>query len=150
MDKKVPSLDALHDIVPADAATWWPLAPGWWILGAGLLIAAVIFAWRCWVKARRNFYRKEALAELERASSVADVAVILRRCVRVWKSAEEVNGLSEKEWFALLSASGEPVPEDIRETWNQSIYGSGEASLEVWKNFASQWIQHHQAEGTYV
>jgi hypothetical protein len=36
------SLDRLHDIVQAPEVPWWPPAPGWFWLGAGLIILLVL------------------------------------------------------------------------------------------------------------
>ena len=42
------SLERLHDLVPPAPVPWWPLAPGWYVLGALILIVAGLAAWRWW------------------------------------------------------------------------------------------------------
>ena len=56
----------LRDIHLPEPISWWPLAPGWWILVGGLLALAILgfLAWRFY--ARRQIRRAErALASIE-------------------------------------------------------------------------------------
>lgn len=59
-------LDELADIQLPEGVSWWPLAPGWWILIAlAIIIATAIYCWRR--HHQRNAYRQLALAELQQA-----------------------------------------------------------------------------------
>ena len=65
MSADAASLANLHDIVVPPPVSWWPLAWGWYLLGA-LLLAALAWGlvrWRRWRLANR--YRDLALAELD-------------------------------------------------------------------------------------
>ena len=56
-------LDQLADIHLPDGVSWWPLAPGWWILLAlAILLALGFFIWRS--RKARNHYRRVAQQEL--------------------------------------------------------------------------------------
>src|SRR5690606_20856396 len=56
----------LRDLHLPDPVGWWPLAPGWWILLA-LVLVALLLAWRVLhLRRRRNAARRLALAELAR------------------------------------------------------------------------------------
>lgn len=58
-------LNQLHDIIEAQAITWWPLAIGWWILTALVVLmlgTAVIFLVK---RHQRLRYKREALQELQ-------------------------------------------------------------------------------------
>ncbi len=61
-------LPQLRDIHLPDPIGVWPPAPGWWLLGALIIIAAVFIG--CWLYRRhqRDAYRKEALGLLEKAT----------------------------------------------------------------------------------
>lgn len=58
-------LQSLRDIHLPDAVSWWPLAVGWWILGAVIiaLVSGAIYTF--WQRQQRNRYRQQALKELE-------------------------------------------------------------------------------------
>ena len=59
-------LKELH--VPAPIS-WWPLAPGWWLL-AGLLIAVVVAGITWWyLRRRRTAYRRAGLRLLKRLNA---------------------------------------------------------------------------------
>ena len=58
------SLSGLHDIVLMPPPGWWPLAPGWYVLGAVLSLLAAWWGLRRWRHYRANRYRRAALAEL--------------------------------------------------------------------------------------
>ncbi|WFB35865.1 DUF4381 domain-containing protein [Kiritimatiellota bacterium B12222] len=147
---EAPALSSLHDIVEPPPISFWPLATGWWILLAVLFVGALVLFWKLWVYRLQNAYRKEALQILAQAETPAEVVAVLRRCVRVWRSAPEMNALSETEWFDLLAKTGEAsVPNALTENWSQALYGTTPVeNLSQWKSFASQWIQKHQPEET--
>jgi hypothetical protein len=46
--------------------SWWPPAPGWYVVGALAVALAVWSAWRGWERWRAAVYRRAALAELRR------------------------------------------------------------------------------------
>jgi hypothetical protein len=56
MPQQGPELRDIH--VPQ--VSWWPLAPGWWLLAALVLVAIVLFAWR-W---RRRMHRRRAIGRV--------------------------------------------------------------------------------------
>lgn len=59
-------LSALKDIVPAGEITWWPLAPGWWVLI--VLSVAIIVGAALWFrrKCQSLMWKREALQEFDR------------------------------------------------------------------------------------
>ena len=56
-------LSQLRDIHTPDPISWWPLAPGWWIL-AGLVIIGLVFLIR-WLIKRKNHQTAVTLAKSE-------------------------------------------------------------------------------------
>jgi hypothetical protein len=105
----------LRDIHLPAPISWWPPAPGWWLLLFGIptLLILLVWLWR-WV--RRKTVRKLALAELESiAGSNADarekvqgLAILLRRVALSVYPREQVAGLVGEPWLAFLDGpSGE-------------------------------------------
>jgi hypothetical protein len=115
-----PAIDPLADLrgyhLP-EAVSWWPPAPGWWLLA---LLALVLAAWGAVRLARR--YRRgaperaarrelmELRAAFAREQDAAALARGLSRLLRRYTLARfpqcRVAGLSGEEWLAFLDAQG--------------------------------------------
>ncbi len=96
------SLQNLNDIVLPATVGWWPLAPGWYILFASLLIALAWSGYRLLHRWKNNRYRRAALRELqllkerihateERDAEVRDAKLrqipVLRHPVLQWRES---------------------------------------------------------------
>ena len=146
------SLERLHDLALPSDVSWWPLAAGWYVVFALLLLVAIRFLWHARVKWKANAYRREALVQLAGASDVAAVAEILRRAALVFSPRNSIADLSGEAWVNWLSdRCAEPMPQDVREQLVKGLYqrraGGSDAthSLAVLKDYASHWIQEHTA-----
>jgi len=61
-------LAQLRDLHLPDPIGWWPLAPGWLLVGLVLLSMILLgcwCSWRAWRKWRSGRYRRLAVAELQ-------------------------------------------------------------------------------------
>jgi hypothetical protein len=117
MSADATSLANLHDIVVPPPVSWWPLAWGWYLLGA-LLLAALAWGlvrWRRWRLANR--YRDLALAELDdlsdaigdpasRTGALAALPMLLKRVALAAWPREQVAQLSGAAWWRFLDGSG--------------------------------------------
>jgi hypothetical protein len=98
-------LSNLRDIVVPPPVSFWPPAPGWWVVGAACL-AAASFAIATVIRHRaRNAYRREALRELESADA-RDISAILKRAALAAFPRSEVASLSGPAWLAFLDRTG--------------------------------------------
>lgn len=108
--------DALADLKPLIAPepiTWWPLAPGWWILATLLLLSIVgvlIFFWKRRIHFRNTAYQREAAQlidathALSETQQLQEIAEILRRAaVCAW--GRERAGTQNWESLMQLSLS---------------------------------------------
>ena len=102
----------LRDVHLPAAPGWWPLPPGWWlVIGACVLVALLVWAWR----ARRHRLRRRwqhhftiALAAAKTpAEEVATMAELLRRAARLRKPGAEL--LQGAEWLQFLDAPESPA-----------------------------------------
>ena len=105
------SLDRLHDIVLPEPIAWWPPAPGWYVVGALVLLALAILAWRAWRSWRRSAYRRAALAELEQLDDgnrdgLTRLPALLKRTALAAYERTAVASLSGDAWLEFLDAKG--------------------------------------------
>jgi hypothetical protein len=110
MDPQALPLRGLHLPEPVG---WWPLAPGWWVLIAILVVAAGLLV-RAWLKRRaRSAARRKALRQLEESRSAyayhgnpvllgTEVSELLRRTMLAYAPRSEVAGLTGDAWLAWL------------------------------------------------
>ncbi len=114
MDPQLQALfEQLRDIHQPTAVSWWPPAPGWWLL-MGMLVGLSTWAYLRWKTFRRQAFRREALAQLEQAINAwrqsqddrALVGACARLCRRLAlhnKPRGEVSALTGAEWLDLLA-----------------------------------------------
>ena len=105
-------LDQLQPTIAPPPVSWWPLAPGWWLLAA--LLCAALAGWG-WHVLRRRRRRAKILRMFDAAiagaptpqAQVAAMSDLLRRAARrVQPGAEALDG---EAWLAALDA-GLPEP----------------------------------------
>ncbi len=140
------NLDNLQDIVTPPPVSWWPLATGWWVLFATLLVGAVIIAFRVWQSWRGNAYRRAALRELRTAKTVPDIADILKRTALAANPRAEVASLTGITWSQwLVQTLGEPVPDQIGEALGRGVFAEAD-NIDVSQvvKFAENWIRCHR------
>lgn len=102
---KAISFDQMHDIVVPDPISWWPLAPGWWVV---LLILGIALLWLAAIGYRRwqnNAYRRQALHELETITP-AELPALVKRVSLVTFPREKVATLSGEPWLEFLDQTG--------------------------------------------
>ena len=105
----------LRDIHLPDPVSWWPLAPGWWIIAGSLLFLVIIFF------LVRKYYQSKALhrdanAELERIKQqfalnknqtelVQALSILLRRSCISFYPRHETASLTGEAWLKYLDAT---------------------------------------------
>ena len=111
------SLENLFDIVVPPPVSWWPPAPGWYVVGGLVLLLGVYGAWRALARRRAAAYRRAALAELrriearavdegQRAVALREVPALVKRTALAAFPRETVASLSGAEWLGFLDRTG--------------------------------------------
>jgi len=109
-----PEIDALplRDIHLPDAVSWWPLAPGWWmVIAIMLLLSLTVVLWRYWRNQGR--LRRQALSELKHIVTeyrelsneqklVNRLSVLLRRLSLSAYPGSHSAGLTGQAWLRFL------------------------------------------------
>jgi len=102
-----PDLSQLRDIHLPAPVSWWPPAPGWWLLAAILLGLIIIGYWLI-RRHRINRWRRQALAQLaqlkagEDATVAAQLSVLLRRVAISRYPQAKVAALTGEAWLTFL------------------------------------------------
>jgi hypothetical protein len=110
-------LENLFGIVVPPPVPGWPSAPGWFVVGAVLLVLGFWIAWRAWRHGRAAAYRRAALAEWRQLKTQAAdsrhreaAPQHLRELVKGTALAtfprEAVASLSGVEWLRFLDRTG--------------------------------------------
>lgn len=113
----------LKDIHLPEPVSWWPIAPGWWLLLlAATLTAAIIFvSIRIY---RKRQLKRDIAAELEaikqqykksgsRYQLASSLSILLRRAAISFFPSQSIAGLTGEQWLDWLQqTSGKQMPAD--------------------------------------
>jgi hypothetical protein len=103
----------LRDLHLPEAISWWPLAPGWWVV-IGIALLGIGFLIRAWLRTRaRGAARRYALRQLdglvqqydENKDPIAfgaNLSELLRRTMLAYAPRLDVAGLTGEEWLQWL------------------------------------------------
>ncbi len=149
-------LDLLRDIALPPAVSWWPLAPGWWVVtgfSLMLLVAGVVYLLK-----RRSSLRYAALEELavlrKEANRIHPVVLASQLSVLLHRIAIAIDGkasgmLSDTQWSCYLSEGKQGMATDIAEFIASAPYLQIDHNLqesrlpdtEVLLNGTESWIR---------
>lgn len=144
-------LAQLADIKLPEPVSWWPPAPGWWLVLL-LLLGLATLALKAYRRKRsRQLLLRSALAELQRSALDANDALsqlnavntVLRRVALFHYSAKQVAGLSGQRWAEFLrDTDGAPTMSDA--LFAAFAQGRFQRSVSIDENelaeFARLWI----------
>lgn len=125
----------LRDIHLPDPLSWWPLAPGWWILlGLLLVLFVLLIRWLFTEKtpSKRGLQRQlqKMLDHLQQEKSdkaFVEALSALLKGVAVERYGAEVAGLSGEAWLGFLDQHW--VDNTIRESKHSFSQGTGRVLL---------------------
>lgn len=137
-------LSNLRDIVVPPEVALWPPAPGWWILLAGGIAMAAIFAGMIVTRYRRNAYRRAALVALDTADA-GDISSILKRVALAAWPRTEVASLTGAEWLAFLdrTARSNVFTQGAGRDLEGLAFG-GAGDEQAVRAAARNWIRRHR------
>ena len=105
----------LRDIHLPEPLSWWPPAPGWWLLGLLLLLTpALLWLWRRRLRVRRAALARLGAIESELAAGADPhtlamaLSTLLRRVVLTYRPRADVAALTGAAWRAELDALAGP------------------------------------------
>lgn len=106
-----------HDIIEPAPIGWWPLAPGWWLLLAVLVLACALLIRWAWRRRRALAPMRQALRELTQIQTdwqqhrnnrdaMAALSALLKRTARWRYPEDDPAALSGQHWQAFLLRTG--------------------------------------------
>lgn len=146
MNTDAASLDRLHDIVLPPAVSWWPLAPGWYVIFILLVLTIAYLGWRLWKKRKANAYRRAALQELTEMKDASSIAELLRRtalAVVPRSAVAEKSGPAWADWLA--GQCPDPMVQEVHQLLGGGVYSRSakEQNIGPLRDYAACWIAHH-------
>ena len=149
----VDPLAQLNPLREPTAISWWPLAPGWWVLLLLLVLGLATLAWLALRSYRRNAYRRQGQAALAKIrhrwhedgdmqSCLAAANALLKAVALRAFERRDIAGISGEHWLAFLNQSGG----SFQLAPLQAQYRNGEAPLDVEQHLdcCAHWIRHHR------
>lgn len=106
-------LEQLRDVHNPDAISWWPLAPGWWIIIALVILIGTLLIIRVYLKKRHHRFARSAVNELKQLQLeseprwLAKSQNIMRRASLCYISSPEVSRMNQAQWIAFLQSTGQ-------------------------------------------
>ncbi|MCA1928752.1 DUF4381 domain-containing protein [Rheinheimera sp.] len=134
---------ALADIQEPALNTFWPLAPGWWLLGLLIILLLAYcfrFFWRQWQK---NLPLRQAKAELsliKEPQQSAALNELLKRLIRCYNPRHQVLSAPVKQWQDFLQSQlpQQPLP-DLQKLLYQSEVS--QTDFAAYLHFTNQWLK---------
>lgn len=151
------SLARLRDIHLPDPISWWPLAPGWYVLATIIALLLVLGGWKFyqwwrWQQPKRialkmlTQYEKMAEAQNNTAFICARISELLRRVALVYYPREQVAGLSGEDWLEFLNQTSKTTSfSPVRELLLEAPFGNQQPqTLTPLFNRAKEWIKQRR------
>ncbi|MCU4179862.1 DUF4381 domain-containing protein [Bosea sp. BH3] len=98
----------MADLALPPVVSFWPPAPGVWIVGGTALAMLLVAGWKAFSRYRADAYLREARAELGRLSPeppIEAISEILKRAAIVAHGRETVASLTGPSWSGFLAGT---------------------------------------------
>jgi hypothetical protein len=107
----------LRDIHLPEPVSWWPLAPGWWLVCIATLVMLFLL-WRLWQKHKYNLQQQSLSTALNTLSNIENqqdlndkaliqqLSILLRRTAITRHGRKKIAGLTGEKWLHFLDQQG--------------------------------------------
>jgi hypothetical protein len=119
----------LHPLRDPQMISWWPLAPGWWILILVAIITTIGLGYWLTRRYRGNAYRRQALQQLDQLHRE------LQAGGNSSEFATQVNALLKR--VALTAYPGDEVASRHSESWQSFLNQQLQADVQFQDDFAT-------------
>lgn len=135
---------------------WWPLAPGWWLLLAVLLIALTTLTYVVIRYFKRNAYRRRALRQLQDLQTryqgnneanqyLSHINSLLKSVALAAYPRREVAAMHGADWEDFLGHSVKPVA-PFPHGFAMATYVKSSPDIDLAQLYSASlyWIKHHR------
>lgn len=124
-------------------------APGWYVLGALVLLLLAAATWIVVRRYRRNRYRREALAELKGYGSAGEAIyltnMLLKRLAMLQYGRSLAAGIRGVEWIAFLNRSRGASLFGVEDAaLLDHLYEAETGDTEGFISRSKEWIRKHK------
>lgn len=146
----------LNPLRQPELISWWPLAPGWWLLLAIVLLGLSALVYFLVRRHRDNAYRRRALQQLQRlqqeylverntSAYLAKTNALLKSVALLAYPRREVAASSGEEWLSFLnnplSDAEQFQPEFVTGAYQRVC---PQIDMEQIHRSATKWIKRHE------
>jgi hypothetical protein len=147
-------LAQLRDIHLPEAVSWWPLAPGWWVLAVLLFVGLAYTGHFFWQRHHAFTYRRQALAQIKQLPNNHQhqrITALLALLKRVAVSAYPELNLSSRNQAEFIAFLNQTCPkagfDQLPSDWQTLFYAKGsEVPVKLVDQLVAsgtQWIKGH-------
>ena len=164
MTPETGNLENLYDIVAPGPVSWWPPAPGWYVIGVILVCLIGLALGHTVRQRRRNRFRREALAELDqilasmgdsrqKISALRTLPGLVKRTALAGFDRQYVAQLSGTAWLEFLNQTGSTdrftkkpgsLLGELSFQKEEQLEALPEESVQQLLRLVRQWIKRHQ------
>jgi hypothetical protein len=152
----------LKDIHLPSTVSWWPLAPGWWMII--VLALLILMAWRFRRQIRAWLapgIRSIALSQLDKIANnrqlnnqqkVQCISQLLRQSAISSASREQVAGLAGDQWLEFLDGDNpeQPFSKGVGRSLIDAPYlPDTEVDVDSFLNLAINWLKENTGRRDY-
>ena len=146
----------LNPLRQPELISWWPLAPGWWLLLCIALLGLAALVYFLVRRHRDNAYRRRALQQLQRlhqeylverntSAYLAKTNALLKSVALLAYPRREVAASSGEEWLSFLnnplSDAEQFQPEFVTGAYQRVC---PQIDMEQIHRSATKWIKRHE------
>lgn len=138
-------LKQLKDVHSPAPISWWPLAPGWYIVAA-LVLALCVFIYWLWHKRQRlqqqKKHIKQQLQHLLQQHDLAAAMALLKQVAMTNTKKQSVTDLQGKAWLAFLQQQNrvQLAPEKVMVYANLAYQAQPKIPAEF-AEFLQAWLE---------
>ncbi len=137
----------IADLHLPPAISFWPLAPGWWLLAGLIILFFSLLLWAIWRFKLRRVQRNLALntldaIDLQSYTAAEQINQVLKRAALAYLPREVIAPLNGQMWKRFLLMTLDKQEVEFEDQWLQFAYSAkvDQQSIYRYYSFARLWL----------